>query len=258
MFPLPLWQLAVGVVVFFGAVIWFGLGYGARMRRRAIAETPDDERARFTTGGAASAGARRLFRMVHLEALTDLRFEIQDEARAVLATLVTGPLAHFSSTLNLAGTSYEVLVQARRSHFFGKGGGAAQDSVVIRDERGCVFEAIPWATPEGERGSTARVADGQLELVWSGFSRRLVRERAQVLLNGQLVGEVVLLTDGSFKRLVALDSAVAAALVPFLFVAVHAGVYDLKTKRSRSEAASLAGLSAQQSAGIAARPVQQR
>jgi hypothetical protein len=115
--------------------------------------------------------------------------------------------------------------------------------VVIRSASGCVFEAIPWAE-EGQRGSAARVAGGLLELVWSGFSRRLAREKAKVLLAGRLVGDVVMLTDGSSKRLLALDPSVPDEVVPFVFAAVNAGVYELRVTRSRAEAAALAASTA--------------
>ena len=49
----------------------------------------------------------------------------------------------------------------------------------------------------------------------------------------------MLLTDGSSKRVLALDSSVASADVTFIFMAIHAGVYEPSTPRTRESAAAL-------------------
>ncbi len=237
---LSLSLFAAGVIALFGAVIFFGLRLSAQARQRALEATPIDER-RLLEEKIDVAGSRRMWRMVLLERMTEVKYAIQDEHRRVLAELSLGLGPGFSRVLRVGQKTLTVLIQSPRSAFAGKANGRASDSVVVRDEAALIFESLPWA--EGTtRGTAAHTTSGVLEIVWAPVTLQLKKETCRVFLNGNQVGESLAAFSADHKHILALDPALAESLVPFIFTAIEAGLYQRSTTRSRAGAAHLEGL----------------
>jgi hypothetical protein len=128
--------------------------------------------------------------------------------------------------------SHEVHVQSRRSRFFGKGGGAVDDSVVVHRAGHLVFEAIPWAEQpvQGLRAFTPR---GTIDVEWPKKAGHIAT--ARVRLDGALVGESLEDFKGTSKIVLALTPSFPPELVPFVMVAIRSGPYERRTTRSRPQ-----------------------
>jgi hypothetical protein len=221
------------VAGFFSLVIWFSLSHQKKTRLKAQGQSASDElrqlRARFE-----GVGERRVWRTL----VTDdegLRVvcTLQDERREPRGTFTRAAGDRHNATLELGGTRYAMVVQARSTRFYGRGGGTFPDSTLVLEGKRVEFEAVPWL--DGKRhGMRAQTAAGVLELIWEPMSARGQHEGAALELDGRRVGEVLHAIDGSGKLMVGFEPAFPEALAPWLFVMARAGVYERFGKKPRA------------------------